>query len=104
MIPIANAADTGTLVTNLTNVVVMPVIALLIVLGLVYFLYGVFKFVANANVEDKKEGRDAMIYGLIGLAVMVSAFGVIRLIVNTTGATTPQSLNNAQNSLSGFTK
>lgn len=104
MIPIANAAGTDVLVANFTNVIVMPIIALLIILGVVYFLYGVFKLVANANVEDKKEAKDTMIYGLIGLAIMVSAFGIIKLIVNTTGATEPQSLQNAQNSLSGYTK
>ena len=104
MIPIANAAGTDTLVANFTNVIVMPIIALLIILGVVYFLYGVFKFVANANVEDKKEGKDTMIYGLIGLAIMVSAFGIIKLIVNTVGIQQPQSLQNAQNSLNSLTR
>ena len=105
MFPIANAAGTDTLVANFTSVIVLPVIALLIVLGVVYFLYGVFKFVANSNSEDKREeGKMSMIYGLVGLAIMVSAFGIIRLIVNTTGSTTPNSINNAQNILNGVTK
>lgn len=66
---------------------------LLLALAVVWFLYGVFEFVMNSGSEDKrKEGQSRMIAGIIGIAVMVSVWGLVKIITNTFGTAGQTSL------------
>lgn len=69
------------------------IIPLIISLGLVYFLWGVSKYVAPGGDDDKiKEGKNMMIYGIIGLFFMVSVWGLVAIVTQTFfGASTPNS-------------
>lgn len=50
----------------------------------VAFLYGVQKYIlAGADETKLKEGRDMMIYGIIGIFVMVSVWGLVKLVTDT---------------------
>jgi len=85
---IAFAANTNltteVLLTRLADYVFNPIIGVLFALALVYFLIGVFKFVANSDSDDgREEGRNHIIWGLVGMFVMVSVFGIMNLIVRT---------------------
>jgi|SRR3989344_3308717 len=60
------------------------VIPLLMVAATVFFLWGVLQFVTSGGDEDKrKEGRDHIIYGLIGLFIMVAVWGLVGAIQGT---------------------
>lgn len=51
---------------------------LILTAAVVYFLFGVFQFVKSAGDEKARAaGRDHMIYGIIGIAVMVSVWGLV---------------------------
>ena len=50
---------------------------LIIGLALVYFLYGLTKYVTGLDEKKKKEAKDTMIYGIVGLFVMVSIWGIV---------------------------
>lgn len=59
---------------------------LILALAVVYFLWNVFKFVMAAGDEEKrKEGQQGIIYGLIGIAVMVSVWGLVAFLTGSTG-------------------
>ena len=60
--------------------VVVPVI---IVLGVVYFVWGVVTYVIANEEEAKKKGRNMMIYGIIGLVVIMAMWGLVALVTNT---------------------
>ena len=61
------------------------IIPVLVTLGVVYFVWGVVQyFIADAE-EAKKTGKDRIVYGLIGLAVITSLWGIVNLIVKTFG-------------------
>jgi len=61
-------------------------IPLLLVLATVLFLWGVIRYVTAGGDEEKlKTGRQYMLWGLIGLAVMVAVWGIVKLLVNTFG-------------------
>ena len=70
----------GTIVEN----IIRPGITLLTGLAVIYFLYGVFEFIKNSSSEEgvSTGGRHIM-WGIIGLFIMVSAWGIIGLICNT---------------------
>ena len=60
------------------------VISLLIAVAVVIFLYGVVKYITAAgNEEKRKEAKDAMIWGIVGLFVMVAVWGLVNLLYYT---------------------
>lgn len=72
------------LVDVFTGIIGGVLAPLLFSTAIVAFLYGVQKYILAGASEDKvKEGRDMMIYGIIGLAVMFSMWGLVRLVLNT---------------------
>ncbi len=73
----------------LTNFI-LPIPKLLVALGLCYFFYGLFVYLYDFSVygiNEKKmiEGRQIMIYGLLGLTVMFSVWGLVDLVGTSLG-------------------
>ena len=59
-------------------------IPMLLTLATVVFLWGVIQFIYNADNEEKrKDGRAFIIYGLIGLFVIVSMWGLVGVLLST---------------------
>lgn len=72
------------LYANIKDQIVTPIIYLLFALAVVYFVWGVLVFIRNAdNPEERKTGYQHMIWGVIGIFVMVSAIGIINIITAT---------------------
>lgn len=85
LFPIAEAS-VGTLMKSINRVILNPLILFLFALALAYFLYGVMQFIINpGNEEIRKTGKSHMMWGVIGMVIMVSVFGIMQLIVNTIG-------------------
>ncbi len=61
------------------------VIPVIIVLGVVYFVWGVVTYVISSEEEAKAAGKNRMIWGIIGLVVIVSMWGLVNIVVNTFG-------------------
>ena len=61
------------------------VIPILIVLGVVYFVWGVITYVIQSDEEAKKAGRNRIIFGIIGLVVIVGMWGLVNIVTNTFG-------------------
>jgi hypothetical protein len=60
------------------------VVKVLIGAALVLFLYGVVKYISSGdNEEERKKGKDLIIYGIIGLFVMVSVWGLVNILAGT---------------------
>ena len=58
----------------------------IVALAVLFFVWGAFQFVASAGDEEKRtEGRNKMIYGIIGIFVMVSVWGLVNLLEGTFG-------------------
>ena len=66
------------------------IIPVIIVLGVVYFVWGVVTYVIADDEEAKKAGTNRMIYGIIGLVVIVGMWGLVKVVATTFG------LNNIQ--------
>jgi hypothetical protein len=61
------------------------IVPVLVALGVVYFVWGVVRYVIADSEEAKTKGRDSMIYGIIGFAVIVGLWGFVNIIVSTFG-------------------
>jgi uncharacterized membrane protein len=57
--------------------IINPLLGLLLAASVIYFLWGVFQFMTNREDEDKKKH---LLWGTIGLVIVVSAFGIVNLI------------------------
>jgi uncharacterized membrane protein YidH (DUF202 family) len=85
IIHIAEASVT-TLMKSINKVIINPLIVLLFALAMVYFIYGVARYLLSPdNEEIRKTSKDHMLWGIIGMFIMVSVFGILSLIMNTFG-------------------
>ncbi|MEK7621929.1 MAG: pilin [Patescibacteria group bacterium] len=76
--------DFKALVTKIVTSIFDPLVVLIVALALIYFLLGVLKYIQSAGDDTKrKEGTTMMTYGIIALFVMVSVWGLVRVLQNT---------------------
>ncbi|HEY4524405.1 MAG TPA: pilin [Candidatus Paceibacterota bacterium] len=69
-----------TIVENIFN----PLVGLILTLALVYFLWGIVKYLQSVGDETKRqEGIKMMTYGIIALFVMVSVWGLVNVLKKT---------------------
>ncbi|MEK9132049.1 MAG: hypothetical protein AAB447_04040 [Patescibacteria group bacterium] len=75
----ANAADP--LISKVLEFVVNPLIQFLFGVAVLYFLWGVFKFIKDSeDTTARSEGQQHMLWGVVGIVIMVSAYGLINFI------------------------
>jgi hypothetical protein len=85
IIPVAEASVL-TLIKSIDRVLINPIIFFLFACALAYFLFGVVQYFVSAdNEEVRKKSKSHMIWGVIGLFIMVAVFGIMRLILSTVG-------------------
>ena len=61
--------------------ILQPMVNLLLAVAVVYFLYGVMKFIMDQSSEDaQQDGKQHMMWGVIGLFIMVSVYGILNFI------------------------
>ena len=80
----ANIEDIGDVLCKVGSIL-RTIIPVLILLGVVYFIWGIVTYVIGNDEEAKKRGKDRIIYGLIGFVVIFSLEGLIMIVINTFG-------------------
>ncbi len=83
---VGNGTPIGTdaLITKILENIVNPIITLMVAVAIIIFLWGVFQFIRNADgSEDRKTGGLHILWGAVGLFLMVTAYGVLNLIIGT---------------------
>ena len=73
-------------VETLNEVILLPLIALLMGVAFLVFIWGCFEYIQGAaNPTAREQGVKHITYGVIGLVVMVSAWAILNLAANTFG-------------------
>jgi hypothetical protein len=73
-------------VKKVNDVILFPVMMFMLSLALLYFLWGAYEFVASADSDEgRSKGRLHMMYGIIGMLVMVSAMAILKIAAGTFG-------------------
>ena len=79
-------ASLNSFIGNVDTMIINPLIGLLFALAIVYFLYGVFEFIANQENEEKKTtGKSHMLWGIVGIVIMMGVFVIMNMILSTLG-------------------
>ncbi|MBV9159285.1 MAG: hypothetical protein JO019_01655 [Candidatus Kaiserbacteria bacterium] len=74
------------LLGKIVQYVINPAILLIFAAGFVLFLWGLVLFIWNLQSgEASNPGKQHMLYGLIGMLIMVSVYGIVTLIDDTFG-------------------
>lgn len=70
------------IVNALTTQVLNPLITFFFVLATVVFIWGVIQYVAGSHGDETKlkAGKRLMIWGIVGMFLMASAWGIVRLL------------------------
>ncbi|MCF7835688.1 MAG: hypothetical protein K9M15_01025 [Candidatus Marinimicrobia bacterium] len=91
----AMAANTLTDVITTIGEMIDTIIPILMTLVVAVFLWGIVKYVtAGGDAEKEKSARGYIIYGLIGIFVLVAFWGIVKMFASTfgvdTGGTLPE--------------
>lgn len=74
-------------VNDIVRVFINPIILFLVALAVLYFLWGLFIFIKNQDNETaQEEGKNHMIWGVVGAFIMFAVYGILDIIANTTSA------------------
>jgi hypothetical protein len=74
----------GRILDPIISNVVNPIVMLMFAIGLLVFAYGVFEMIwKGGDADARSKGKMHMLGGVIGMFVMLSAWGLINLVANT---------------------
>lgn len=80
-------------------VLIKPAILLVFTAGFFMFIWGLVEFLYKLGQGgEHKEGKDHMLWGVIGMLIMVSVYGILNLLDNTFN------LNSTNPNLTGIEK
>lgn len=76
------------LMFRISYYLINPLIILGFVAALIYFIWGMIEFLRNRDINAAagKEGRDHMLWGIVGLVIMVSAFAIMKMLGQAVGS------------------
>ena len=92
LLPVVVSAQSIEGVIDSAQVVLNMVIPFLMTLAVAVFVWGVMMYIASAgDAEKEKKARGRIVFGLVGLFVLVAFWGLIAIIIDTFlfSATTP---------------
>ena len=72
------------IITRFAEAVLDPILFVLAALALLFFLWGLAQYIWKSDSEEgRKVGVRHMLWGLAGLVIIVSAWGIVNLIQST---------------------
>jgi hypothetical protein len=85
-----SGGDGGTLGSDISDFLIFIdsyLVPLIFAIAFLVFLWGVFRyFIAGGDSdENRKKGKDFIMYGLIGFFVMISVWGIVNILVDSAG-------------------
>lgn len=73
-------------VDKINDAILFPLITLMMALAFLIFLYGVFEYVKKSDNETSRAtGKQHLLYGVVGMFVMLSAMAILSIAAGTFG-------------------
>lgn len=96
---LAQFGQINTFISDVSSFINGTLIPLVFAVALLVFIYGVFKYfiLGGGDSEKQDEGRQLMLYAVVGFVVMVSIFGIVNLIANGLGFSSDEDIQNIPN-------
>jgi len=85
-IPVAHADGLTQFLAKVNRHIINPLILVLFALAFVQFFIGLFTFFkAKQEEKDLTQGKQHILWGIIGMAIMASVFGIMGFLMGTLG-------------------
>ncbi len=76
----------GNIMDTFVTLIIDPAILIVFSAGFFLFIYGLVEFLYAINQGgDNTEGKQHMVWGIVGMLIMISVYGIIALLDNTFG-------------------
>ncbi len=83
------------LLNDINRYILNPIIGLAFAIALLIFFWGIFQFIASETADAKREeGKKKILWGLVGMFIMFSAYGLIYLLLGMLGVDAPPYIQN----------
>ncbi|MBP6855228.1 MAG: hypothetical protein KBD26_03700 [Candidatus Pacebacteria bacterium] len=77
------------LLAKINQYLINPLIVFMFAVALAYFMFGVVQFLTHQESSDERaKGQQHMLYGVIGMFIMIAVFTIMRILANTLGGDT----------------
>lgn len=85
--------DISEFLNKINQFILNPLILLAFAVAFLVFFWGIFQFIGSQTTDaGRDEGKRKIFWGLFGMFIMVSAYGLINLILGTFGISGPDYL------------
>jgi fructose-specific phosphotransferase system IIC component len=79
-------AEAQAFVADFNSIILFPFIGFLTAVAVLIFIYGGFEYIIHAdNSAAREQGRKHLMWGIVGLFVMLVAFGILSIAAGTFG-------------------
>ena len=79
----AQATDAEGVINTVTEVINNALVPLVLAVAFLVFIWGLYQYFIAGSEEDKKQGRQLMIWGILAFFVMLTVFGIVNVLQNT---------------------
>lgn len=77
------------LLKKIDTFILNPLIGLAFAVATIVFLFGIFQFIMSETADNAREtAKKKILYGLLGMFIMSSAYGLIHIVLGTFGIPT----------------
>jgi len=70
------------IINKITTEIINPTIYLLFAAATAVFVWGIIQYIISAGQGQAQKGKNIILYGLVGLFIMASAFGIVKIMCN----------------------
>ncbi len=71
---------------RVSEVVIQPILLLAFGVAFLIFVWGIVQYIHNGDdAKSREEGQRSILWGLVGMVIMISVFGIINIIQGTIG-------------------
>jgi len=75
--------ETARIIANIKGYIIYPIIGFMFAVATVMFIYGIVEYMLGAeNPEKRDKGKKHMIWGIVGVFVMLSAYGIMNVLAD----------------------
>lgn len=91
---LANTLPIARYIYRINEQILNPIIMVLFAVALIVFIWGLISFIQGASSPDaRKTGQKHLLWGLVGMVIMLSVYGIISMLLSTFNIDEPDMLN-----------
>lgn len=78
-------------IARVVSLIIQPLVVLVFTAGVAYFVWGIAMYIWNAdNADERKKGTQHLLWGVLGVVIMVGVIGILRIVTSTFGVQLPR--------------